>query len=271
MRKLQYFKFFENNFYADVNEEKIVRYLQTKLDFITGKSKQDMNLSSLVYNFIIRASGKKNDKLADFAKKTANGWQQIISHYLNSTPNSILKFYANPDKENMQWLEAKFNRTNNSTQKTYNYYITFTQTEDNLKKWFNSVSKLISKFFEWCKENKDFECGFKFGSDSHYYLTEKDHLKIYYYDQKNKEKIVKLIQEWSSENDIKMDPRPYSHGIDAKDATGKKTSFGDLVSVQIANELEKLMKQHRDKFTAKQYFDWLIKFMSSTKYNVTQN
>ena len=68
-----------------------------------------------------------------------------------------------------------------------------------------------------------------------------------------------------------MDPRPYSHGIDAKDATGKKTSFGDLVSVQIANELEKLMKQHRDKFTAKQYFDWLIKFMSSTKYNVTQN
>lgn len=270
MKKLQYFKHFENNFYADVNEEKIVKYLQSKLDFITGKSKQDINLSSLIYNFIIRATGKENKQLKEFATKTASGWQSVISHYLNSAPSSVLKFYPNPDKENIQWLEAKFNRTNTSSDKTYNYYITFTQTEDNLKKWFNSVSKLINKFFEWCKQHKDFECGFKFGSDSSYYTTEKDHLKFYYYDSKNKNKIEELVKEWLKENSIKTDARPYSHALDAKDSTGKKTSFGDLASTQIANELEKLMKQYKDKFTAKQYFDWLIKFMSSAKYNLIE-
>lgn len=129
---------------------------------------------------------------------------------------------------------------------------------------------MINKFFEWCKQNKDFECGFKFGSDSSYYTTEKDHLKFYYYDSKNKNKIVELVEEWLKENSIKTDDRPYSHALDAKDSTGKKTSFGDLASTHIANELEKLMKQYKDKFTAKQYFDWLIKFMSSAKYNLIE-
>jgi hypothetical protein len=60
MKYLKTYSLFENNFYSNVNEEKIVKYLQSKLDFITGKSKQDMNLSSLIYNFIMRSSGKEN-------------------------------------------------------------------------------------------------------------------------------------------------------------------------------------------------------------------
>ncbi len=38
----------------------------------------------------------------------------------------------------------------------------------------------------------------------------------------------------------------------------------------ISNKLEKLMMTHKDKFSAKQYFDWLIKFMSKAKYNIIE-
>jgi hypothetical protein len=165
----------------------------------------------------------------------------------------------------MQWLEAKFNRTGIKQDKTYNYYLTFIQTPDNLTTYFNSIPKLITKFYNYCQKNKDFECGFKFGSDSNHYAIEKDHLKFYYYDTQNKEELLKLINEWLSENNIKIEKRPYYHAIDSKDSSGKKTSFGYIASQSIAKELEKLMMAHKDKFTAKQYFDWLIKFMSECK------
>lgn len=270
MRYIKTYRLFESDFYNNVNEEKIVKYLQIKLDFITGKTKQDMNLSSLVYNFIMRSSGKENTSLNDFVKKTTSGFQNMIDGYLNYQPNSVLKFYPNPDKENMQWLEAKFNRSGNKQDKTYNYYLTFIQSPENLTTYFNSIPKLVTKFFNYCQNNKSFECGFKFGSDSSYYASEKDHLKFYYYDTKNKEQLMKLVNEWISENNIKTEKRPYDHAVDSKDNSGKKTSFGDIASQQIAKELEKIMMDHKDKFTAKQYFDWLIKFMSNAKYNLIE-
>jgi hypothetical protein len=271
MKHLIDFKLFESsNFYDSANEEKIVKYLQTKLDFITGKSKQDMNLSSLIYNFIMRSSGKENKNLEDFAKKTKTGFDNVINSLLNYKENPILKFYPNPDKENMQWLEAKFNRSGNKQDKTYNYYLTFNQTPENLIKFFNSISKLVTKFYKHCQSNRNFECGFKFGSESSYYTIEKDHLKFYYYDSKNKEELLKLINEWLTENNILTEKRPYDHAIDTKDSSGKKTSFGDIASQTISKELEKLMMTHKDKFTPKQYFDWLIKFMSEAKYNIIE-
>jgi hypothetical protein len=270
MKHLKTYSLFENNFYSNVNEEKIVKYLQSKLDFITGKSKQDMNLSSLIYNFIMRSSGKENKGLEDFVKKTKTSFDSLISSLLDYKQNPILKFYPNPDKENMQWLEAKFNRTGNKQDKTYNYYLTFNQTPENLTKFFNSISKLVTKFYKICQSDRNFECGFKFGSDSSYYSTEKDHLKFYYYDNKNKEELIKLVNEWLTENSIVTEKRPYDHGIDSKDDSGKKTSFGDIASQTIAKELEKLMITHKDKFTSKQYFDWLIRYMSQAKYNITE-
>ena len=270
MKYLKKFQIFESNFYSNVNEEKITNYLQVKLDFITGKSKNDMDLSKLIYHFIIRSSGKENKSLEEFVEKTTIGFKKMIDGYLNYESNSILKFYPNPDRENMQWLEAKFNRTGNRQDKTYNYYLTFVQTEENLRKYFNSISKLINKFYSYCSNNRDFECGFKFGSDSEYYAKEKDHLKFYYYDSKNKQKLENLVNEWLKDNNIELEKRPYDHAIDAKDETGIKTSFGDLASKTIAKELEKLMMTYKDKFTSKQYFDWLIKYMSESKWNIKQ-
>jgi hypothetical protein len=270
MKHLKSYQLFESDFYSNTNKEKVVKYLQNKLDYITGKSKQDINLSSLIYNFILRSTGKTNLNLQEFAEKTKEGYSKIISGYLNYQSNNILKFYPNPDKENMQWLEAKFNRTNIKNEKTYNYYLTFVQTEENLKSFFNSISKLVSKFYEYCSKNKNFECGFKFGSDSEYFINEKDHLKFYYYDKNNKEELLKLINEWLDENSIKIEKRPYDHAIDSKDSSGKKTSFGDIASQEISKNLEELMNKHKDKFTAKQYYDWLIKYMSNAKYNVIE-
>ena len=60
----------------------------------------------------------------------------MIAQYLEQEPNRVLKFYPNPDKENMVWLEAKLNRTHSKQDTTYNYYLTFTQTEENLLKFF---------------------------------------------------------------------------------------------------------------------------------------
>jgi hypothetical protein len=102
----------------------------------------------------------------------------------------------------------------------------------------------------------------KFGYYLRHYIEDNDHMKFYWYKKEDESKIENIVNDWLSKNKISTIQRPYSKGIDA----GSKSSWGILVSDKVSEEFEKLLKQYGDKYTAKQYANWIINMLNTTKF-----
>lgn len=273
MKHIKSYKLFES-IYDNVDIDKIEKYISIKLDFLTGKSKQDTDLDSLIYNGILRGGevwNKKNTtpEIEKFLNNSKSSYEKLTDGLLKYTKNDLLKITQNPAIGEPIWVECQFNRFNKKKDdsKTYNYYITFKKTPDNIKKAVNSFQKLINKSYNYCMKMK-VKMGFKFGATLDYFIDDKDHIKFYYYDLNDKNNIVDLVNEWLKENNIETEKRNYEHGIDTKNSSGEKKSTGELVSKEVGKKLLELMVQNKDKFTPKQYTDWLMKLMNDTKISI---
>ena len=267
MKHLQHFKYFEKfNFFNPSREtmDKLEGYISQKLT-----TNPDLNLSNWIYNQLIRKSGNDSPELRSWVSSNSTKFQSLLDDFLKtySVNSDLIMAAQDPQGE---WLGFNFNRKLKSKQVigdkevTYNYYLTFSKNADNFKLWVNSLGDLIRRFYKACEsgELKQSSISMKFGYHLSHYLEDNDHMKFYWYKKEDESKVEDIINSWLSDNKISTMQRSYNKGVD----TGNKSSWGVLVSDKVNLEFEKLLKTHGNKFTSKQYAEWIVNMLNTTKF-----
>jgi hypothetical protein len=270
LRHLSNYKQFENTKFFNPSQEtmdKLEGYIKQKMS-----TNPDLNLSSWIYNNLIRKSGSgESPELKKWISENSTKFQSIGDGYLKTYGVSNPLIMAAQDDQG-EWIGFNFNRklkkkeVVSSGELTYNYYLTFDRDISNFKLWINSLNKLISKFYKACEsgELKESAVSLKFGYSLNHYLEDNDHMKFYWYNKEDESKVEKIVNEWLSENKISTTQRPYSKGVD----TGKTSSWGTKVSDIVTTEFEKLLKSNGSKFTPKQYASWIVDMLNTTKFKI---
>jgi hypothetical protein len=291
MKHLKSFRVFENNkqFYKPDSEtlKKLQDWIQKKMT-----SNPDLDLQQWIYSNIIRKKGQTaTEKLRNWIKNKSNTFKGICDSFIKQYPkNDFIE--AAQDSQN-EWIGFNFNKNlkektvSGSTKLTYNLYLTFEETEENLTNWVNGINDLITRFYNSCKdvelkdkdvelkdkdvELKDSAISLKFGYELNHYISDYDHLKFYWYKKEDESKIEKIVKEWLNKNKIKTVERPYDKGFDPETSAGK-SSWGVKVSEEVNKAFEDLLIQTRSdsghgyKFSAKQYADWIVDMLNTTKF-----
>ena len=143
--------------------------------------------------------------------------------------------------------------------RTYNFYITVNKDPKNVASFFSKYHTLASAL----KPISDkYQTPIKFKThrllDS--FLGHNDSFKVYYYDANLKNEVVGAVNQWISDNGIQTGSRAHQHGVDIKSGGG---SFGQIISNQISTEFANLIKQHGNKYTPEQYYEWIKKHLPS--------
>ena len=268
MKHLTSYKKFENAKFFNPSKEvmdKLEVYIKQKMS-----TNPDLNLSSWIYNNLIRKSvGSESPELKKWISENSTKFKSLLDGYLKTYSVSNPLIMAAQDDQG-EWLGFNFNRKlkkkemGSSGEITYNYYLTFSKNADNFKLWINSLSDLIGRFYKACEsgELKQSSISMKFGYHLSHYLEDNDHMKFYWYKKEDESKVEDIINSWLSDNKISTIQRPYNKGVD----TGKKSSWGVLVSDKVNLEFEKLLKTHGNKFTPKQYAEWIVNMLNTTKF-----
>lgn len=267
MKHLKSYKLFENTFFkiSDEKRKKLISYINNCLD------DNDMDLSSWIYNNIIRGKEEKTE-LNDFIQKIAPNWKKMLDDYLSKYKSGVMKIGQDDQNE---WFGVNYN--SNIKQKeikggqeiTKNFYVTFEKSEDNLKKWFNGLATLISDFYSACTkgELKNSAISFKCGYDAKHFVEDNDHLKFYWYKEEDKSKVLEIYNNWLKRTGIKTQKRAYDFGIDT--AKGKdKNSFGLMVANKVNDQFQKLKSQYGKKVKAEQYCDYIIDMLNKTNFKI---
>ena len=267
MKHLTSYKQFENTKFFNPSQEtvkKLEGYIEQKLT-----SNPDLNLGNWIYNQLIRKSGSDTPELKSWIIKNSDKFKNLCDGYLKTYGSKNDLIMAAQDSQG-EWIGFNFNRRLKSKEKvesgelTYNYYLTFDKSEDNFKTVINSLSDLIGRFYKSCQngELKDSAISMKFGYNLNHYLEDNDHMKFYWYKKEDESKVEELVNGWLGDSKISTIQRPYSKGVD----TGKTSSWGVKVSDAVNNSFEDLLKKHGDKFTPKQYAEWIINMLNTTKF-----
>jgi len=255
----------DSNFFkiTDEKRKKLIGYIN---QILNGT---DLDLSSWIYNNIIR--GKEENKgMDEFIKNTSGKWKSLLDGYLSKYKNGPMKIGQDDQNE---WFGVNYNSNiknkeiKGGKEITNNYYVTFEKTEDNLKKWFNGLSVLISDFYKACTEGelKDSAISFKCGYDAKHYVEDNDHLKFYWYKSEDKDKVLRIYKSWLAKTGVKTQTRAYDFGVDT--AKGKdKNSFGLMVANKVNEQFQKLKTQYGKKVTAEKYADYIIDMLNKTKF-----
>jgi hypothetical protein len=281
MKHLKNFKVFENSkFYNPSSEtlKKLEYWIEKKIT-----TNPELKLDSWIYSNIIRKKGEESSiELQKWVIDNSNKFKSFCDKILNTYSVNNYLIQAGQDPQN-EWVGFNFNRnlknketSTSSTKLTYNLYITFQESEENFKKWINSISNLISRFYSSCKDGelKESAISLKFGYELKHYINDKDHLKFYWYKKEDEKIIEKIVSDWLKENNIETLDRPYSKGVDPE-VGGSKSSWGVKVSEEVNKAFEDLLIQHiqagigndnGNKFSAKQYADWIVNMLNTTKF-----
>lgn len=252
-----------------------------KLEMWIGKKMNenpDLDLRSWIYNNILRkANTEGHDSLKNWIKsnpENAEKFKKLCNHYLSkySINNAENEIIATGQDAQSEWVGFNFNRkkkskeTHNNKELTYNYYITFERTPENFKAWMNSLHDLISKLYSACKNGplQNSAISMKFGYNFNHYLEDNDHMKFYWYKREDESKVEGVVNQWLSSNKISTVQRPYTKGVDV----GKSESWGVLVTNKVTDSFEDLLKQHGTRYTPKQYADYIINMLNTTKFKI---
>jgi hypothetical protein len=268
MKHLIEYKLFESkNFFNPSSEirQRLEKYIEQKMS-----TTPELPLSNWIYHNIIRKSSDvSSSELKDWVKNNSQKFETLCDKYLDmyKSQNDLIRSAQDPQGE---WLGINFNPKlkvkdiKGGKEVTYNYYLTFTRSPDNFKKWINSLSDLITRLYNECKsgELKDSAISMKFGYNLGHYLSDNDHMKFYWYKVEDESKVENIINSWLDDNKIGTEERPYTKGIDS----GSKSSWGTLVSDKVSEEFEKLLQKNGNKFTPKQYSEWIINMLNTTKF-----
>jgi hypothetical protein len=267
MKHLIEYKLFESNFFNPSSEirQRLEKYIEQKMS-----TTPELPLSNWIYHNIIRKSSDvSSSELKDWVKDNSQKFGTLCDKYLDmyKSKNDLIRSAQDPQGE---WLGINFNPklkvkdVKGGKEVTYNYYLTFTRSSDNFKQWINSLSDLIKRLYNACKsgELKDSSISMKFGYNLGHYLSDNDHMKFYWYKVEDESKVENIINSWLDDNKIGTEKRPYTKGIDS----GSKSSWGTLVSDKVSEEFEKLLQKNGNKFTPKQYSEWIINMLNTTKF-----
>lgn len=279
------------------DKDKIKGWLQKKINYLVdpkGKDSIDTNLESLVYNFFLRKHvGSYDPNLVkelkslsfNFLKRDgeAQNWLKFPELWAKSqTPPMTVKQmrgHFNIIENGQEFIEVQINNNKReyfktSDSPTFNIYVTFERSEENLKKvLYNGLHDLIFYWsVEFVKTNQVIPFGFKFLKEATKYLEDNDHLKFYYYDPKHLPAIEDILTKWLERNKIKTISRPYTYGVDAKYGIDvNKTSWGDMISRMVAKDIQELMEIHKDKLTAEIYYNLIVKRLNKNWYPIEVN
>jgi len=265
MKHLQSYKLFESSHFT-LSEDKRKKFI-SYLDMAIGG--KDINFTSWIYNNIIR--GKvENQEVSDFIKGVRPKWKAALDDYLSkykSGPMSI-----GQDDQN-EWFGVNFNSTlkkkivQGDKNLTRNFYVTFEKNEENLKKWFNGLSSLISDFYKACTEGdlKDSAISFKCGYDANHFMIDNDHLKFYWYNDEDKDKVLSIYNNWLKKSGVKTQKRAYDFGVDVE-KNGQKSSWGYDIAEKVNTQLISLIKQYGKKVSTDKYVDYVLEMLNKTKF-----
>ena len=215
-----------------------------------GETGQIGLLEKTIYG-IIRNSGVGKNVLnsannINFTEENKKNWKE--------------SFKKSPFTYEGGWSQINFNPKleKKSGNKTFNFYLTFEKTKENLMNFTKGITNLNKKLYQFSNE-KQTPISWKTHNDLDYMVKDNDSFKIYYYDADIKNEITKLVKEWLSENNIKVSTRTHEHGVDADVGKGKQ-SYGEILSEKVVEEFIKVIKQNGDKYTDEQYYQWLATY-----------
>jgi len=207
---------------------------------------QKKQIYSLITNNNARTG---NAKKLGFTDESSKNWKTFFtSNYWNSNGvwsqkdlNPQLKRKLGPDK-------------------TLNYYITIVKEKSNIQKFGQSLHDLTKRLYDLSNQTKS-PISYKTHTLLDVFVTHNDSLKVYYYDQDLKDSIEKVVNEWIKSNGLKVSDRTHYHGADVKSSSGEKESWGQILTNLVLVELEKVVKQHGNKYSDDEYFQWFKQWM----------
>lgn len=228
-------------------------YKKQIIDTISGLKKgEPINLlrKNQIYSLITNSNAVVGDALKlGFTDESAKKWKTFFtSNYWNS--NGV---WSQKD------LNPQFKRKL-GPDKTLNYYITIVKEKSNIQKFGQSLHDLTKRLYDLSNQTKS-PISYKTHTLLDVFVTHNDSLKVYYYDQDLKDSIEKVVNEWIKSNGLKVSDRTHYHGADVKSSSGEKESWGQILTNLVLVELEKVVKQHGDKYSDDEYFQWFKGWM----------
>lgn len=253
-----------NQFYNPDKEimDKLEKHIEIKINDL------NFDLTTLIYYFIIRQSKKiDNKEFKEWVGKNMDIFKNMCDSYLEKYKHKFISTVSDDT-----WFQINFNENLknkeeiNGKKMTYNYYLTFENTIENFKSWINNFSKLITKFYEEALNGslQNSAVTMKMGYNLTHYIYDNDHMKFYWYSKEDESKIEGIINDWVTKYKISTANRPYTKGIDVEHNEG---SWGILVATTLNDELGKLIKKYGNKYTSKEYSNYILKMLNTTKFN----
>jgi len=221
---------------------------------IISRIKSGENISFLdrnyIYSIVTNSTAKVgNAKKFGFTDESSKNWKTFFtSDYWNS--NGV---WSQKD------LNPQFKRKL-GPDKTLNYYITIVKEKSNIQKFGQSLHDLTKRLYELSSKTKS-PISYKTHTLLDVFVTHNDSLKVYYYDSDLKDDIERVVNEWIKSNGLKVSDRTHYHGADVKSSSGEKESWGQILTNLVLDELEKVVKQHGNKYSDDEYFQWFKQWM----------
>ena len=164
------------------------------------------------------------------------------------------------------WSQQNFNASlkRKTDGKTFNFYITVSRTPEDVQKFFNALPKLAHQLSE-LSDKKNAAISFKTHRLLDVFMTHNDSLKVYFYDIALKSAIEAEVRKWAAANKIELNKRSHEHGVDISGSSGAQRapgtgSHGQRIADKLADALINSIKQHGEKFTNEQYYEWIAKY-----------
>jgi hypothetical protein len=250
----------------DYFKPSIIRHTETILNDkaknydILSRSAQKQ-LENIFYNIIRNNTTSRIDnyKQLRFEKWQYDNWKKY--------------FTSNAWNVSGLWSQRSFNPLlprKTGKDKTYNYYITLDKTKDNISKFLAFVPRL-DRELKTLSDLEQSPISYKVHNNLDYIISDNDSAKVYYYDPFLKDKIEKVVKDWSISNKINLSPRTHYHGLDVRfKPEDDKNSFGEIASKKIAELFVDAIKKYGNKHTPDKYYEWIkshfTKLLSTIKF-----
>lgn len=239
-----------------ISESQVFRFDESKprILHIISKIKKgethDLLDKGAIYSLITNKNAKVGEyKKLGYSDESPKKWNDYFrSNYWNS--DGI-------------WSQKDFNKQlprKLGPDKTLNYYITVVKEKSNINKFGQSLMDLSKRLSE-LSDMKKSPISYKTHTILDVFITHNDSLKVFYYDVDLKDDIERVVNEWIKSNGIKVSDRTHTHGADVRKGGGDKESWGQILASTVLDELEKVIKQHGNKFSDEQYYEWFKKWM----------
>jgi hypothetical protein len=210
-----------------------------------------------IYSLITNSTAKVGDsKKVGFTLDDCNKWKD----YFKSS-----YWYSDG-----VWSQKDFNpklKRKLGPDKTLNYYVTIVKDRENIIKFGKSLMDLSKRLSDLSNQSKS-PISYKTHTILDVFVTHNDSLKVFYYDSDLKDSIERVVNEWIKSNGLKVSDRTHYHGADVRKDGGDKESWGQILATNVLVNLVEVIKQHGNKFSDEQYYEWFKGWMPNLIKNI---